>query len=227
MPHSLLSWLRSYLSGRTQFVKINGELSREITVKSGVPQGSHLGPLFFILFINDLSLVLHEVNFWLYADDLKMCKVVKNVSDVTILQNNFYNVAQWCKKNGMTLNLDKCNSISFTRSFSPIQADYEFEGYQLKRVKIIKDLGVWLDCRMTYKHHLDITIGRATSILSLVKRFSKEFDDPYVTRSLYLSLVAPILEYANVVWMPFFKCDVKRIESVQKQFLIFALRNLG
>ena len=80
---------------------------------------------------------------------------------------------------------------------------------------------------MTFKHHMDATISRANSMLGLIKRFGKEFSDPYVTKSLYCSLVRSIIEYGSIVWMPAFTVDVKRIESIQKQFLIFCLRNLG
>ena len=77
------------------------------------------------------------------------------------------------------------------------------------------------------KHHLDVTISKANSILSLVKRYAKEFYDHYVLKTLYCSLVRSILEYASVVWMPYFQVDIDRVESVQKQFLLFCLRNLG
>ena len=80
---------------------------------------------------------------------------------------------------------------------------------------------------MTFRPHINQIISRAKCVLGLVKRMSKNFSCPYVTKSLYTSLVRPILEYATVAWSPFLACDITRIESVQKQFLLFALRDLG
>ena len=84
-----------------------------------------------------------------------------------------------------------------------------------------------MDAKMTFRAHIHQTVTRAKSALGLMKRFAKGFNCPYVTKSLYASLVRPILEYASVAWSPFLACDITRIESIQKQFLLFALRNLG
>ena len=91
----------------------------------------------------------------------------------------------------------------------------------------MKDLGIIMDNKMTFKAHINQVVSRAKSALGLVKRFVKGFYCPYVTKSLYTSLVRPVLEYASVVWSPYKACDISRIESVQKQFLLFALRGLG
>lgn len=92
---------------------------------------------------------------------------------------------------------------------------------------MVKDLGVVLDERMTFKAHLNQVVARAKCTLGLMKRLAKDFDCPYVTRSLYCALVRPTLEYCSIVWDPVFEVDKKRVESVQKQFIIFALRYLG
>ena len=97
----------------------------------------------------------------------------------------------------------------------------------VNRVSYVKDLGIWLDAKLNFKYHINVVVAKANQVLGLVKRFSKEFNDVYVCKNLYCSLIRPILEYGNSVWMPLFSVDCNRIESVQKQFLLFCLRNLG
>ena len=86
MPSEVVNWSASYLNGRTQKVRIGGTLSEVLLVRSGVPQGSHLGPLLFLLFINDITYFLKDVEFLLYADDLKLYKTISNDSDALVLQ---------------------------------------------------------------------------------------------------------------------------------------------
>ena len=111
VSNPLLSWISSYLSNRKQSVKINGVLSREITVTSGVPQGSHLGPLLFLIFINDLATLLKDCQFLLYADDLKIFRKVTSTNDCLLLQSEINKLTDWCKNNKMELNISKCKII--------------------------------------------------------------------------------------------------------------------
>lgn len=97
----------------------------------------------------------------------------------------------------------------------------------VEKVSSIKDLGIILDEKLTFKCHLNYILGKAKSTLAWFKRYSYEFDDPWVIKRLYETFVVPIIEYASVIWSPKYMNDTIRIESVQKQFLIFALRKLG
>lgn len=224
---ALLNWVRSYLSDRKQFVRYAGVISNEILVTSGVPQGSHLGPLLFIIFINDLSYLLRMIKFLLYADDLKIYTVVRNNNDSELLQNNLNIVHNWCSLNGMELNVDKCMVISFSRKKSTTHHAYKVNGSTLESKTLINDLGILLDSKLTFKHHIDMVYCKSKRMLGFIKRRGKEFNDPFIFKSLYCALVRPILEYCSVVWMPFFEVDKKKLESVQKQFLLFALRSLN
>lgn len=219
-------WLTSYLTDRVQNVKLDSLVSRSITVSSGVPQGSHIGPLLFLIFINDLCYFLHDVQFLLYADDLKIFQPMKCADDFLVLQENVVIVDKWCSANGMSLNVKKCNVITFSRKASVELRDYAVNGNKIERTFLIKDLGVWLDDRLSFKRHVDITVAKANSVWSLVKRFGKEFKSVYTIKHLYMSLVLPILEFGSIVWMPLYDVDASRIESVQKQFLLFCLKGL-
>lgn len=225
---ALLKWIGSYLTNRVQRVKIGPSMSREIPVLSGVPQGSHLGPLLFVIFVNDLFSLMRDSTAVAYADDLKIYKLINSGMDSCLLQEDLNRFEEWCQRNAMLLNVNKCESITFTRKTESHQlaTNYSLCGVGLKRTKVIRDLGVLLDSRLTFKPHVDNVVSKASMLLGFVKRQSKGFRCPYVTKSLYCALVRSVLEYATVVWSPTFQVDVNRIESVQKQFLLFALRNL-
>lgn len=97
----------------------------------------------------------------------------------------------------------------------------------LNRVTEFNDLGVLYDNHMCFNKHIDAICSRATSRLGMIKRWSKEFQDPYIIKCLYVSLVRSVLEYGSCVWNPFYDSHCKKLESVQKQFLLFALRSLN
>lgn len=165
--------------------------------------------------------------FLLYADDLKVFCPIRHPSETNKLQDSAHAIHRWCLSNGMMLNLKKCNVITFTRKHKPYFHDYSILDTVIERVAVIKDLGVWFDSKLNFKSHMNITVAKAKSVLSLIKRFGREFDDLFVTKTLYTSLVRPIIEYGNLIWMPAFDIDINRIESIQKQFLLFCLRGLG
>lgn len=111
----LLKWLESYLTNRQQIIKVKGKTSHPIQVTSGVPQGSHLGPLLFILYINDISFILKKTKVLIYADDMKLYMEIRNQEDINIFQNEIRIFHTWCSKNLLQLNIKKCNLISFSR----------------------------------------------------------------------------------------------------------------
>lgn len=225
-PPGLLSWISSYLKDRTQRVLFRNHTSRKIFVTSGVPQGSHLGPILFVLYLNDLPSIIDVSRVLMYADDVKLFLSLSSVFDCNLLQNDLRKLSDWCCMNMMSLNLKKCKKLSFYRS-KPIRFDYFIGTYMLENVESFTDLGVLLDHRLSFNLHVNSCVNKAKSLLGFMKRWSKEFNDPYVTKSLYMSLVRPTLEYASVVWSPNYGCYIDIIESVQKQFLLFALRGLG
>lgn len=140
----VVEWLASYLTGRWQNVRLNGQISRDIIVHSGVPQGSHLGPLLFILFLNDLCDKLKDCFYLLYADDLKIFKVIRGVEDAMVLQENIVNVYDWCYENDMFLNVSKCKFVSFSRRrIRPtIQFNYDIQETVFEKCSIMNDLGI-------------------------------------------------------------------------------------
>lgn len=223
--HNSLRWISSYLSNRKQKVYFKKQTSKPIYVKSGVPQGSHLGPLLFSLFINDLPRVIKYSNILMYADDVKIFLTYNCYADHTFLQHDLDAFSSWCKINLMELNYKKCNSMCFFRR-SHLNVNYVLNGHILNKVDAVSDLGILLDAKLNFIQHISLTVNKARSVLGFIKRWAKEFNDPYVTKQLYTSLVRPILEYGSIIWDPTYNVHINTVESVQKQFLLFCLRGL-
>ena len=110
-------------------------------MKSGVPR-SHLGPLFFDLFINDVKACFLFSKFLIFADDVKMFNVITSNDDLDSLQQDFSNFAEWRKLIGLVLNVEKCQVLSFSRGLDTVFNDYEYNGTELNRVNEHKDFGV-------------------------------------------------------------------------------------
>lgn len=134
---TLLKWFWSYLIERKQIVKIGDLVSNPIKVHSGVPEGSHLGPPLFNLFINDFQQILSFSDGLMFADDIKIFKIIKNVSDCLELQKDIEVFEKWCMQNDLRLNFSKCSFMSYCRLSSPIIFDYFLGGSKLSRVSEI------------------------------------------------------------------------------------------
>lgn len=225
-PISFTQWLSSFLRNRYQYVNFRNHVSQKICVTSGVPQGSHIGPLLFIMFVNDVVKFLPECNILMFADDFKIYasgKEYHNFQSLNMYLQKFY---QWCSKNYLLLNVNKCSVISFSRRISPLVYSYSFGSEIVPRVSLVKDLGVLLDINLSFNSHIDYIINKANRSWGMIRRYACEFSDPYVIKSLYMSFVQTLLEYASVVWCPYYNVNINRVEAVQKRFLRFALRGL-
>jgi hypothetical protein len=214
----LLRWIKSYLDKRLQLVTAKGYSSSPITVTSGVPQGSHLGPLLFVVFINDLTDCL-TCPALLYADDLKIFTNIENSSQTAAIQNDLEMVSQWCRSNDMKLNVDKCCVISFTRKKKKIIQSYLINDRVLIRVESIKDLGVIFDEQLSFRPHYDHITKKGRQLLGFILRTTKAFKKPQSTLGLFFSLVRSIVEYCCPVWSPYYKVHVDNLERIQKRCL--------
>lgn len=224
-PRWLTVWLSSYLTGRTGFVRIGSSRSLQFAVTSGVPQGSHLGPLIFLLFVNDICTHLKSQKL-LYADDLKVFRVVSSAIDCVALQQDICAINEWCVRNGMKVNEEKCNVISFSKKQDTIHYRYEMNSHLLTRVDCIKDLGVMMDHKLTFDKHVAVTSAKAFATLGFLRRNTVDFENIRALKTLYISLVRSILEYAVQVWAPHYAVLCDRLEKVQKSFTLYALRRL-
>lgn len=215
----LLRWFSSYVRNRTQRVVINGFQSDTVRVTSGVPQGSILGPLLFILFINDVNTCFRNSKLLLYADDLKVFRPVTNIQDCRLLQEDLDRFTYYCRKNKLQLSINKCSCISFTKNRNAINYAYSLDGILLSRVSVVRDLGILLDDKLHLNGHIDRIVNNAYRMYGFVMRSSKDFRRPTTYLYLYKSLIRSQLEYAVSVWNPFYNKYSDQIEKVQSKFL--------
>ena len=214
----LCNILQSYLYQRRQYVEYNGYKSEEARVTSGVPQGSNLGPLLFLLFINDLPNLL-DCECLLFADDVKLFLEIKTESCCTRLQHNLNLVLDWCKRNSLSLNIQKCKAMTYTRKKSPVLFNYSIDGVELEKVRLIKDLGIYFDEELTFNEHIDVTIRSANKMLGFIIRSSKDFSNILLMKQLYYAFVRSKLEYGSLIWSPYYECGKISLENVQRKFL--------
>lgn len=144
----LFAWLFCYLRNRLFKVKIRDWKSRRIIMTSGVPQGSCLGPLLFLLFINSFLLCIKNSSILFFADDAKVKKSITDASDCERLQEDLERVRIWCIKNNLDLNEKKCLIMPFTRNNRYIAHNYVLSNTIFKRSELVKDLGVFFDSKL-------------------------------------------------------------------------------
>ncbi|KAL0839920.1 hypothetical protein ABMA28_016536 [Loxostege sticticalis] len=216
---NLLRWFASYILNRSQKVVINGYHSKIAAVTSGVPQGSILGPLLFILFINDIKECFHSSKILLYADDLKAYSTIRNIEDAISFQKDLDRLSIYCKKNKLQLSVNKCHYISFTKKKNVTHFNYQLCNTPLNKVSDVRDLGIQLDSKLQLNIHIDNIIKKAYRMYGFVMRSTIDFRRPGTYIYLFNTLIRTQLEYAVPTWNPYYKKYVEEVERVQNKFL--------
>lgn len=217
-----LLWIKSFLSNRRQKVVINGKDSDWVDVQSGVPQGSVLGPLLFLLFVNDLPNIL-SCNSKFFADDSSLYDEVR-VEEPFRLQRDLDILSKWCRTWQLKLNEKKCLVMRFSRKRTKTVPDYHLEGIPLKVVSSIKYLGITITDDMRWSTHIDKITGMANQRLRFVQRIFRNCPQK-VKETGYLSLVRPLVEYCSTIWNPYRVGQVQEIEMVQRRAARFVMGN--
>lgn len=215
-----IAFLHSYLTNRKLFVAYNGYSSFMFEATSGVPQGSVLGPLLFLLFINDLceSLSCSKLCF---ADDLKIYSCINTVGDCIFLQSQLNLVYKWCFNNKLNLNISKCKSVSFSRKLCPINFIYEINNEILVSCNSVKDLGIVFDKELSFRLHISSKVAEAMKAYGFIIRNCRNFSNLHCLKTLYYSYVRSKLEYNSIIWNPIYSSHITIIEKVQRKFLKF------
>ena len=209
----LLSWIEDFLSDRTQVVEIRGEISESLAVTSGVPQGSVLGPVLFLVYINDLVNNL-ECFTLLFADDAKIYREIKSEEDIKAMERDLIRLQEWSAKWLLTFNVDKCATLHIGHRNPNVE--YQMNGETIKSSDVEKDLGVYVSKDLKQSHHIGTVVKKANRMVGLIKR-NFECLDKEMCRVLYCSLVRPHLEYAMHSWCPYYRKDIEEIEKVQRR----------
>ena len=210
-----LNWIQAFLLGRTQAVVLEGERSAEAPVTSGVPQGSVLGPLLFLLYINDLPQNIQS-QVRLFADDTAVYLTVTSSEDANTLQADLDTLQEWERTWDMEFNPSKCQVLHITRSRQPLQSQFTLHGHFLESVYSAKYIGVNITQDLNWNHHINEITGKANRTLGFVNRNVKTKNEA-VKELAYKTLVRPQVEYASSLWNPHTKHNISKIEMVQRR----------
>jgi hypothetical protein len=214
----LLQFFADYMRDRQQYVEYADCKSQPYFTRTGVSQGSNLGPLEFIIMINDLPEVVKEAKCLLFADDLKLLLAIKKEEDCERLQRDIDRVVEWSQRNKLHFNVDKCVSMTFTRSKTPINHSYEVAGAHLKRVDSVRDLGVHMQSSLCFRDHVVSACKKAFRILGFVLRRAVSFSDMKAVSALYNALVRSQLECNAAIWAPHEAKYSIMMERIQNKF---------
>jgi len=227
----ILGWIGDFLRGRHQRVTLEGFKSTAASVESGVPQGSVLGPLLFLLYINDLPQTVASST-RLFADDCLMYRVVKKPKDKDkIVETNQDNLqkdldalSEWQNRWQLRFNPKKCYVMRITRSKTPACRSYFLNGVELQVVETSAYLGVQLQNNLGWNAQVEYAAGKASRTLGMVKR-NLRVDSVKLKTTAYNSLVRPVMEYGAAAWDPHTQKNINKLEGIQRSAARFILRN--
>lgn len=212
----VISWIGQFLKDRSYEVIADETLSDPFFTHSGVPQGSVLGPILFLIFINDLPNVNFKIaKIKLFADDLKLYATVNSIQDANNLQEDINKVSAWASENNFTLACDKTSLLRLGNK--PLPFNYKLQDRTIEPVSQVRDLGIIIDSKLSFEEHInEIASKSSRRIYHLVNSLPKLTIDLYVR--LYKAYVLPVLEYGSVLFSPTLKGQIKRLEKPQKLF---------
>ena len=210
-------WFKSYLTKRKQYVSINGFQSNEVIMKYGVPQGSVLGPLLFLIYINDLNTVIRFCTTRLFADDT--CLLIKNKSLKQMqkqLNLDLRNLCNWLKANKISLNASKTEMILFRHPNKEINYNLKIkiDGKKLQPSNYVKYLGIFLDPFLKWNYHVDIIapkLSRACGMLMKIRHYVSES----TLISIYYAIFSSILTYGSQIFGQIQNRHITRLQKLQ------------
>ena len=210
-----LSWFKSYLSDRQQFVHINGYDSSMSNIHCGVPQGSILGPLLFLIYINDILNSSSILKFTLFADDTTVLASHKNRDSlIHILNSELTKISSWFKCNKLSLNIGKTNFMHFQTTHTNInpQSNYDIkiDGLPLEKKDYTKFLGVTIDRHLSWNYHIANTSSHLAKGIGILYRVKHILPQKHLLM-LYNTLLLPYITYCNLIWG---NCGTSKLNSI-------------
>ena len=216
IENNTLNWIQAFLQDRTQTVVINGISSTSVPVTSGVPQGTVLGPILFLIYINDLPEYLEHSKLRLFADDSIIYREIKTQDDCHKLQLDLDSAARWESDWLMAFHPDKCTNLSISQKKNNYRHNYILHNHILESVTSAKYLGITLQSNLKWNKHIDNIVSNGNRSLSFLKRNLKIANTETKSRA-YQALVRPKLEYSCSVWDPHMKEQQIQLEKVQRR----------
>jgi hypothetical protein len=218
--------MSNYLSNRQQFVTYNGHKSSHLSISTGVPQGSVLGPLLFLLYINDISNVSRLLNFFLFADDTTILDHGKTMLHLSQRVNTeLSKLATYFKINKLSINTEKTKYMIFgPRRQTNSEICLKIDNVPLEKVNVIKFLGVDIDSGLTWKSHISRLQNKISSIVGILCKLRYK-----LTRTaallIYDALINSHLNYCNIIWGSNYKYSLNKLFILQKRALRICLKS--
>lgn len=213
---NIYKWIEGFLLNRKQYVSVDGVSSDVADVLSGVPQGTVLGPILFVIYINDLLDGIKSDGV-LYADDTKIFNTITSKNDAVDLQSDITKLEKWADEWMMKFHPGKCHVLTLGK-FEDIKHAHQYKvtNHDIEHVDVEKDLGIIIDEEMTFEEHICTKVRIANALVGNIRR-AFTFLDGQVLKKLYTSLVRPHLEYGQAIWSPFLMKYIDKIERVQER----------
>ena len=213
---NLLAYLKAFLSNRRQRVQIQGSYSQWSPVVSGVPQGSVLGPLLFLLYVNDAPDSVTNSLMKLFADDTKIYRSFSPRVVTNELQSDVTSYVNWCDDWQLDIHPGKCSVLKLG-NFPRAQASYAVHDVEIAVSNTVRDLGVMVSSNLRFSDHCAFISKKASMICGLILRAFSSRSLQFMVKA-FVVYVRPVLEYCSEVWSPSYLSDIERVESVQRNF---------
>ena len=214
------NWLSSYISNREQYVLVNGVASSKVQMLYGVPQGSILGPLLFLIYINDLANISTILLAILFADDTSIILSHENFESLMKDANaGIAKMSDWFQTNKLSLNVSKSNFIIFTgknKNYDQSMAKLSIGLNDLKQVPYTKFLGVLIDERLSWQMHINLVNNKVRKSIGIIRKI-RGLISQNALRILYFSLIYPHLSYCNIVWASTYRTNLQKLLISQKK----------
>ena len=208
-----LRWFESYLSNRYQYVSIGSSLSQCLPILTGVPQGSILGPLLFLLYINDMNKCAPNIDFFHFADDTSVTCTGSNLSILyDVMNSELTKVDKWLCCNKLSLNINKSAFMIFSNRDKDNENTVYIRGAALEKVNFIKFLGVTIDDKLSFSRHTTLVKSKIAKCCGIMYRLSNYVPD-YIMKKIYSTLVFPYLNYCIAVWGNSSLTQLARLQS--------------
>ena len=213
-----LNWFSSYLNGRSQFTFCNNKSSDIKPITCGVPQGSVLGPLLFLLYINDLPNISNKLKFYLFADDTNIFYQCSKLDSLqTTVNTELKKLSIWLNSNRLALNISKTNFVIFASKNKPLKnVTLLLNKKAIEQKDHVKYLGVLIDSKLTFKVHITAVSKRIAKATGIMYRIRKYVDNKTLTM-IYYSLIYPFLLYGIPIWGNADDVHLKSIFTIQKK----------